>query len=230
MTMLHRFSRSLGSKLTYSRCLWTASSRNGRFVVMGQQPQQPQHYFSTASAESEPAAQTDDAPTAADIAKLQQLFQKNEKAAKMTFSSTSKLTTGLRSKAAIRNGKFEIHADEPVGIGGTDTAPNPVEILLAALGSCQEITYKAYAQALQIPLDSVSLQLDGDIDLRGFFAVDPQIRPGFQKITGVVTVETPESVSTEQVEQLKGVVDQHCPVLDMLGAVPTNLTLNHVQK
>ena len=54
-----------------------------------------------------------------------------------------------------------------------------MEILLAALGSCQEITYKAYAQAMKIPLDSVSLKLDGEIDLRGFFAVDPQIRPGF---------------------------------------------------
>ena len=105
-----------------------------------------------------------------------------------------------------------------------------MEILLAALGSCQEITYKAYAQAMKIPLDSVSLKLDGEIDLRGFFAVDPQIRPGFQNITGVVTIETPDSVSTEQLEQLKGVVDAHCPVLDMLGAVPTTLTLHHVQK
>ena len=34
--------------------------------------------------------------------------------------------------------------------------PNPVEIVLAALGTCQEITYRAYATALGIPLERVS--------------------------------------------------------------------------
>ena len=105
MSVLSLFSRGLRSKLTQSvgRPLWTSRSRL--------------QSFSTAPAQD----MVDDAPTATDIGKLQELFKKDQNAAKMIFSSTSKLTTGLRSKAEIRN-KFEIHADEPVGIGGTDTA------------------------------------------------------------------------------------------------------------
>jgi hypothetical protein len=53
----------------------------------------------------------------------------------------------------------------------TDTGPNPVEAVLAALATCQEITYRAYATTLGIPLESVSVTLEGSLDLRGFFAV-----------------------------------------------------------
>jgi uncharacterized OsmC-like protein len=42
-------------------------------------------------------------------------------------------------------------------------------------------------------------------------------------------VETPSSVSKEQVEELKVVVDSRCPVSDMLGAVPMSIELEHVQ-
>jgi putative redox protein len=89
----------------------------------------------------------------------------------------------LRSETCIR-GKYYMNADEPSALGGTDTAPNPLEILLAALGSCQEITWKAYGQASGIPLDSTSVHLDGTMDLRGLFAVSDKVRPGFQKIEG----------------------------------------------
>jgi len=47
-----------------------------------------------------------------------------------------------------------------------------VEILLFSLGACQEITTKAFANAMGVPLTRVSVELTGHIDLRGFFAVD----------------------------------------------------------
>lgn len=170
----------------------------------------------------------DDAPTAEDIAALQDEFRADPEAAKIVLESTSKLTTGLRSTATIRE-KFQIPADEPGKFGGSDTAPSPVEIILASLGTCQEITYKAYAQAMGIPLLSVSLKLEGFIDMRGFFSVDPSVRPGIQNIKGIAVVETPSSISKEQVQELKAVVDSHCPVSDMLGAVPMTIELEHIQ-
>ena len=77
----------------------------------------------------------DDAPTGEDLGALQNSFRENPDAAQAVFSSSSKLTTGLRSTINIRD-RFTLQADEPKGLGGTDTAPNPVEILLGALGSC----------------------------------------------------------------------------------------------
>ena len=71
-----------------------------------------------------------------------------------TFSADSRQVEGLRSETKIR--QFSLTVDEPPNLGGTDTGPNPVELVLAALATCQEITYRAYATALGIPLESVS--------------------------------------------------------------------------
>ena len=48
-------------------------------------------------------------------------------------------------------------------------AANPAEYALAALGSCQAITYRVWAAQLGIKLDKVDVSIDGEIDLRGFW-------------------------------------------------------------
>jgi putative redox protein len=157
------------------------------------------------------------------IADTQAAFRSKPDAAKATFKSSSRLTEGFRSEISIRQHK--VAADEPAALGGADSGPNPVELVLAALGSCQEITYRAYATALGIPLDSVSVELAGDIDLRGFFAVDDSVRPGFQNIRGTVNIES--SASEAELQKLRAVVDAHCPVLDILtNKVPVSLSLS----
>jgi uncharacterized OsmC-like protein len=63
----------------------------------------------------------------------------------------------------VRDHSFAV--DEPAPLGGTDTAANPVEYALAALGSCQVITYQFWAAKLGIPLDAITVTVDGDLDL-----------------------------------------------------------------
>src|ERR1700692_4101471 len=115
-----------------------------------------------------------------------------------TFAADSRQVEGLRSETKIR--QFSLTVDEPPSLGGTDTGPNPVELVLAALATCQEITYRAYATALGIPLDSVSVKLDGVLDLRGFFAVDERVRAGFTGVRGTVTLKS--SASNEELGKL----------------------------
>jgi uncharacterized OsmC-like protein len=137
------------------------------------------------------------------------------------FEAQTRLAEGFNSTAAVR--QFTTHVDEPTGLGGKDSAPNPVEYILVALGSCQEITYRLYADALGIPLSGASVKLRGLVDLRGFFAVDDSVRPGFQRIEAVVTLES--SASDEDLRKLKETVDRHCPVLDILrNPVPVALS------
>ncbi len=133
-------------------------------------------------------------------------------AAVHTFRVASRQTSGLRSDARIRS--FELAVDEPPLLGGSDTAPNPVEYALLALAACQEITYRLHADHLGIPLDGVAVSLEGDVDLRGFFAVDSAVRPGFREIRGSVRLDSPAPRS--ELERLKAHVDAHCPVLDLL--------------
>ncbi len=139
-----------------------------------------------------------------------------------TFAVDSRQVEGVRSETKIR--QFTVTVDEPPSLGGTDQGPNPVEFVLAALATCQEITYRAYATALGIPLDHVSVKLEGDLDLRGFFAVAEGVRAGFTGVRGVVTLES--SAPAAELAKLKTIVDAHCPVLDILMApVPVVLTL-----
>ena len=157
----------------------------------------------------------------------QAAFREQPEAAAAVFSTESRQINGFKS--AIEARQFRFFADEPVTLGGKDSAPNPVEYLLAALASCQEVTYRLYADALDIPVDEISISLDGDIDLRGFLDVADDVRPGFLAITGTVTIDSPASEA--DIARLKAAVDRHCPVLDSLtNPTPVALAVNHVRE
>jgi len=146
----------------------------------------------------------------------------NPEHANATFAADSRQVDGLRSETKIR--QFSLTIDEPPSLGGTDSGPNPVELVLAALATCQEITYRAYATALGIPLEGVSVKLEGALDLRGFFAVKDGVRAGFNDVRG--TVHLKSTAPLAELAKLKEVVDAHCPVLDILRApVPVDLKL-----
>ena len=70
----------------------------------------------------------------------------------VTFKATSKLMSGLQVDNYVRD--FKIRMDEPQNLGGTDTGMNPVEALLAALGSCVTIVAAAFAKAHKIDLQN----------------------------------------------------------------------------
>src|SRR6202453_2272341 len=142
------------------------------------------------------------------------------------FAADSHQVEGLRSETQIR--QFSLTVDEPESLGGTDMGPNPVELVLGALATCQEITYRAYATALGIPLESVSVKVEGVLDLRGFFAVKDGVRAGFSEVRGVVNLKS--SAPASDLAKLKEVVDAHCPVLDILrDPVPVELELSTEQ-
>ena len=157
------------------------------------------------------------------ISDIQQMYRDDAEKSKIVFKTSSNLGGRFRSDVTIRNHALTI--DEPEAIGGSDLGPSPAEVILAALGSCQEITYRAYATAMGIALDSVSVELEGDIYLRGFFAVDETIRPGYEKIRAVVKIES--SAAAADLEKLREAVNAHCPVLDILSN-PVPVTLDFV--
>lgn len=131
--------------------------------------------------------------------------------AKATFRTKTRLEQGLTTTAKIR--RFDLTIDEPAELGGADQGPNPVEVLLAAFGTCQEIVYAVYAAALGIPLDRLEIDVDGDLDPRGFFGV-ADVPAGLSQLRFRVRIES--SAPAERIAELARLVERHCPVLDVI--------------
>jgi uncharacterized OsmC-like protein len=71
---------------------------------------------------------------------------------------TGTLTSGM--VVTLSNGRHEWTADEPVGVGGTDTGPNPYELLMSSLAACTCVTIAAYCKHKSLPLESVTATYD----------------------------------------------------------------------
>jgi putative redox protein len=59
----------------------------------------------------------------------------------------------------IEVGPYHLRADEPVSVGGTDTAPDPYDYILAGLGACTSMTIGLYARRMKLPLESITISL-----------------------------------------------------------------------
>lgn len=56
-------------------------------------------------------------------------------------------------------GKHQFRADEPADIGGSESAPDPYDYLLAGLGACTSMTVGLYARTKKIPLQDILVSL-----------------------------------------------------------------------
>src|SRR5262245_11358804 len=63
---------------------------------------------------------------------------------------------------------FHIASDEPTELLGRNTAPNPQELLMAALNACMTVGYVAGCALEGIELESLEIETEGKLDLRGF--------------------------------------------------------------
>ncbi len=143
-------------------------------------------------------------------------------AAVQTFKATAHLQEGVVVKVQSRN--FELTIDEPKSLGGTDTGMNPVEAVLGALGACQSIVARVYARKFNVRLDGFWVELEGDIDLDGFFNKS-DVRKGYSDIRYTFHIKTDSP--REQVEQFIEFLERTCPVGDTI-ANPVNLKLNGI--
>ena len=118
---------------------------------------------------------------------------------------------------------FKLEADEPPVLLGKDTGANPVEHLLHALASCLTTSMVYHAAARGIQIDEVESTLEGDLDVRGFLQLDPNVRNGFQGIR--VNFKIKADVPDEALQELSQLGPQRSPVYDSLtNGVPVSVT------
>lgn len=70
------------------------------------------------------------------------------------------VTTDNGYRTTVTTTSHRWHADMSIEAGGTDTGPNPEEMLLGALGSCTVITLHMYANRKKWDLQKVDIELE----------------------------------------------------------------------
>lgn len=132
--------------------------------------------------------------------------------AAVTQRVTTTLGAGMRCETTARG--HTAVADEPRSLGGTDTAQSPVELFLTSIATCQAATYRLWADELGIELERVTVEVAGDIDLRGYLGLDDSVAPGYAALRIGVRLEGPEP--DERYRMLSEQAERHCPLLDSL--------------
>ena len=159
-------------------------------------------------------------PNGIDVAALQQFAQgvaESNDASKRSarFNVKTKWEGQTRSVATVNRYSiqgveyprhFEIAADEPTEFFGQNTAPNPQELLMAALNACLSVGYAVNAAAMGITIHSLEIETDGELDLRGALGLDENVNPGYDEVTYVVRLNT--DAPREKVEELHKVVSK----------------------
>ena len=84
---------------------------------------------------------------------------------------------------------------------------------LAALGASISVTCQVYADYYDIPIEGISIALSGELDARGCFDLDPQVRAGFDEVEAMMTLRG--SASQKDLDRLPARIERSCPVLDM---------------
>lgn len=170
---------------------------------------------------------------------LDQLLRANPAMSKMTFKATSTWKRG--TKAVVEVGtvcaggqsvfpptrQFMMTVDDPDVLGGVDSAPTPVEALMAALAGCVTSGIAANAALFGVPLDDIAIEMEADMDFRGLLGHDKSVRSGISDIRYTVTIQS--AAAEDKVRRCKETIDRKSPVRDTI-ANPVNVTSRLVYK
>jgi uncharacterized OsmC-like protein len=156
------------------------------------------------------------------VGALVEEIQRQPALAKTLWRSDVRWQGAFRSEARSRDLR-PVPSDEPATLGGGDTAANPVEQLLGALGNCLVVGYAANATLANIRILSLNITLEGGIDLHTFLGLGTG-NAGFESIRAKVDLKT--DATPERTKELHRKVVATSPVGHTLSrAVPVEIDL-----
>lgn len=129
------------------------------------------------------------------------------------FSIQGSSVTSTLYKGTSR--QFTFLVDEPNELGGEDLAANPVEYLLAAYAGCINVVINLIAKELDVQLNSIKINIDGDLDAARLLGHSTKERAGFQSLNVHIDFET--NAPQERIDLLFNSLKQRCPVSDNLS-------------
>jgi uncharacterized OsmC-like protein len=142
------------------------------------------------------------------FAQTKEAIRNDPELGKGTFSAVTEWVDGSLARTTARS--FTIETDEPTPLGGTDKAIDPMELLLAAVGTCLQIGWVTHANRRGVDFRSLRIETRGAYDLSGYLALDPSLPPGFTDISYTVEVDTDADPAI--LEEIRAAAENGSPV------------------
>lgn len=127
-----------------------------------------------------------------------------------SFESVTEWRNGAIGVTRARS--FEIRTDEPEALGGQDSAIDPMELVLGALGSCLTIGWVTHATRRGVEFRDLKVTVRAPFDLRGYLGVDKDVRPGFSALEYEIEVDA--DADAAMLEEIQRAAEAGSPVLD----------------
>ena len=130
----------------------------------------------------------------------------------LIFSINGKSITPTRYEGKLR--QFSIAVDEPENFGGKDSAPTPVEYILAGYAGCLNVVVNLIAKEMGITIENLEINITGDINPEKLFGISDKERAGFKSLN--IQLHIKSDASKEMLQKLLNQVKERCPVNDNL--------------
>lgn len=151
----------------------------------------------------------------ADPETVKKAFERNKKLltikpSKGQYTTTTSIRLYDGTSCEIEHGSWKFTADIGKTEGGNDAGPGPSVLERAALGSCLAIGYAKYAAIMDVPIESLKVEVEADVDARGAFGIE-NVEPGYKALRYRVFIESPAPEST--IHEVIRKADEYSPVL-----------------
>jgi uncharacterized OsmC-like protein len=150
---------------------------------------------------------------------LKEGYRQNPASSRITITAHGSQADAPIS-CSVDLGRAVYEAQAHSGVGGAGTGACSGDLLLGALAACAQITCQMVAAAMGIPIEKISVTVEGDLDLQGTLGLSKETPVGFQAIRVGFEVRAPHA-SADQLSALRAKTEQYCVVMQTLQHPPT---------
>ena len=153
---------------------------------------------------------------------LKERYREDPSASRITLAARGS-QTDVPITCSVDIGRATYEAQAHGGVGGPGTGACSGDLLLGALAACAQLTCQMVATSMGVSFNSIEVNVEGDLDLRGTLGIDKSVGAGFEEIRVSFDVDAPEA-SPEQIESLLEKTERYCTVLQTLKSRPRLVT------
>ena len=123
----------------------------------------------------------------------------------------------------VKTSEFDIRISKNKHHKALD-APSPIEYILAGYAGCINAVGVVVAKELNIVIESLQVEISGDINTDKYYGIETNERAGFNKID--VIVKANSDASYKDLQNWLSIVESRCPVYDnLINLTPINVSL-----